>query len=341
MSAAGLPYRLRPHKAVDRRIFLELLTRYERWQPLDGHAYVSMAAYTMEDQKLVHRLLGIQRLLAFDRETSIVDRQLFNRPTSDSRCVAADSTVVVSDLEGFVRGAGIEDSAGYIVWLDYTDPNRIRTQLGEFQQLAGQMAAGDIVKVTVNAAPGSWGANKRTEDREEGPALKELLRTRTYEKLRSRLGDFVAPEVTADGLDESELAQALARAFGLAANRAIRPTNRLALEPLSVVRYADGLQMLSVTAAMVERARVAELRAKLQLHDWAFGSASWHDVRFMAVPDLTVRERLYLERNAHLTAPAITTEVGFDFDEATGMPGFLDNYAGYYRHYPMLSPVEL
>lgn len=341
MSGASLPYRLRPHKAVDRRIFMELLTRYERWKPLDQHCYVSMAAYTMEDQKLVHRLLGIERLLAFDRDQTVVDRQLFNRPTNEARCIAATASEVVTDMEATVRDAGIADAAGYIVWLDYTDPNQIGRQLRDFQGYAAQMAVGDIVKVTVNAAPSSWGANKRHDDREEGPALREVLRARTYEKLRSRLGDLVAPEVQPEDLNDAGLAQALARAFSIAANRAIRPTNPLALEPLSVVRYADGLQMLSITATVVERSRVADLRATLQLDSWAFGSSAWHDVRYIAVPDLTVRERLFLERNAHLTSGEIGEEVGFDFDSATGMAGFLANYASYYRHYPMLSPVEL
>ena len=31
MRGASVPYHLRPHKSVDRRLFLDLLMRFERW----------------------------------------------------------------------------------------------------------------------------------------------------------------------------------------------------------------------------------------------------------------------------------------------------------------------
>ena len=75
MSGASLPYHLRPHKSVDRRLFLDLLMRLERWRPLVDYAYISMGAYPLEDHKLVHRHLGIDKLIAFDNDEKIVARQ--------------------------------------------------------------------------------------------------------------------------------------------------------------------------------------------------------------------------------------------------------------------------
>ena len=72
MSGASIPYHLRPHKSVDRRLFLDLLTRYERWKPLADYIYISMGAYPLEDHKLVHRHLGISRLISFDLENDTV-----------------------------------------------------------------------------------------------------------------------------------------------------------------------------------------------------------------------------------------------------------------------------
>lgn len=341
MTAEALPYRLRPHKAVDRRLFLDLLSRWERWQPLDRHVYVSMAGYTMEDQKLVHRLVGIDRLLAFDRNSDIVDRQMFNRPTHEARCVVASADEITADIDLAVRSAGIDDASGYVVWLDYTSPAQIGEQLREFRTLAAQLAPGDIVRVTVNAAPQSWGRQRRDDDRVEGQELREVLRGRIYEMLRTRLGDALAPEIEPNMLDDEGLASALARAFGISANRAVRPTSGRRLVPLSIVRYADGLQMLSITAALVEDANIGAMRERLGLDAWPFSVSEWSDVRFIAVPDLTIRERLYLERNTHRTSAEIAEDVGFDFDGTTGMPDFLENYRSYYRHYPALSPVEL
>ena len=340
MSGAGLPYRLRPHKAVDRRLFLELLTRWERWQPLHQHAYVSMAGYTMEDQKLVHRVIGIDRLLAFDMDSNIVGRQLFNRPTDQARCVVATADEITADIDRAVLSSGIEDAKGYVVWLDYTSPNQIRRRVNEFTALVGQLKAGDIVRVTVNAAPQSWEAGQENRKPEQGAPSREERRTSIYGKLRSRLGDMLPPDVNAGGLDDEGLAVALARSFGVAGHRAVN-AGGLRLEPLSIVRYADGLQMLSITAGVVEAGQESEMRDRLGLSDWPFSVTDWQKAHLIVVPDLTVRERLYLERHTHWTPVEITDGVGFDFDQASQSIGFLQNYKSYYRHYPVLSPIEL
>ena len=340
MSGAGLPYRLRPHKAVDRRLFLELLTRWERWQPLHRHAYVSMAGYTMEDQKLVHRVVGIDRLLAFDMDANIVGRQLFNRPTEEAKCIVATADEITADIDQSVLSAGIEDAAGYVVWLDYTSPRQIRNQINEFTSLASQLSAGDIVRVTVNAAPQSWGAGQ--EDRRPGQAVpsREERRASIHEMLRSRLGDLLPADVLAESLDDEGLAVALARSFGIAGHRAVN-AGSLRLEPLSIVRYADGLQMLSITAGLVEAGNEGEMRERLSLAEWPFAVENWQRAHLIVVPDLTIRERLYLERHTHRTTAEIGADVGFNFDQASQAVGFLENYRSYYRHYPVLSPIEL
>src|SRR5690348_4779175 len=98
MSGASIPYHLRPHKAVDRRLFLDLLTRFERWRSLSGYAYLSMGAYPLEDHKLVHRLFGLTKLVAFDLEAEVVARQNFNKPIDTCRCVQMKSGDVVADI---------------------------------------------------------------------------------------------------------------------------------------------------------------------------------------------------------------------------------------------------
>ena len=60
MSGETVPYRLRPHKAVDRRLFLALLGRCERWVDLRDHVYVSMDGET----RAVHLADGPVKLAA-------------------------------------------------------------------------------------------------------------------------------------------------------------------------------------------------------------------------------------------------------------------------------------
>ena len=164
MSGAVVPYHLRPHKAVDRRLFLDLLSRCERWRPLQDYAYVSMGGYPLEDHKAIHRRFGITQLLAFDLDEGIVKRQLFNRPIAACKCIHRTSGEVVADLDRTLSEANFGNAEGLILWLDYTKAAELGVQLREFQRSLEQIAAGDIVRVTINAKADNLGTVRRTRD---------------------------------------------------------------------------------------------------------------------------------------------------------------------------------
>lgn len=339
MSGETVPYRLRPHKAVDRRLFLALLSRCERWVDLNDHVYASMGAYSLEDHKLVHRMLGVRRLLTFDMLPAVVARQKFNRPADGCRCVCLTSGQFTADVSSSVESAGIADAEGFVVWLDYTSPKEIPVQLREFQKLVAQFAPGDIVRVTVNAEFDYWAGPKKRRDgspiplpEKQATALKHLI---------DKLGEYMPNGIKAEQLDAEGTARVLSAAFGIAANKGVPARDGNLLEPISITRYADGQQMLSMTSIVVPRDDRDRMRKQMALKDWPFASTGWQDVKSLIVPDLTVRERLYLEQNARKTGAHIEKAVGFDFDEVTGMPGFIENFKQYYRHYPALTPVEL
>lgn len=338
MSGASLPYRLRPNKAVDRRLFMDLLIRCERYGDLIDHAYVSMAAYALEDQKLVHRLLGIGRLLAFDGDEGIVARQHWNRPIDACKCRKYFSGDLVADVDSALQASGIPDAEGYIVWLDYTAPKDLYVQLGEFQTLATQFKHRDIVRVTVNAEYGYWTGPTRVGGK---PVPTEELQGKAFERLQAALGEYFPPGISAREMGPEAVALVISKAFGRAAGKAVPAVTGDVLEPLSITRYADGQQMLSMTAMRVRAGERAAMRSKLGLQEWPFASKDWSDVKYLAVADLTIRERLFLERNASKSSAAIESAVGFNFDAVTELPGFLDNFRKYYRHYPALTPVEL
>jgi len=334
MSGSTLPYRLRPHKAVDRRLFVDLLNRYERWRDLDDHVYVSMAAFAMEDQKLVHRVLGLRRLVAFDMNDDVVGRQEFNRPTNETKCVTSTASAMVGDIVTNVERAGINDARGYIVWLDYTDPKEIGQQISDFASLLPQLAPNDIVRVTVNANWDWWGGRSPPSD----PVSLPVRQVKAMKKLREKVARYLPTDVREASLDEHGICVALARCFGKAADGVVRGARQF--EPLSIIRYADGQQM-TITGAIVESSSRVALRGKLGLSVWPFSSANWTDVNFVAVPDLTARERLFLEREATRGAAELSASLGFDLEAAAEMPGFIANFERYYRHYPAFTAVEL
>ncbi|WP_308909469.1 O-methyltransferase [Pseudokordiimonas caeni] len=339
MSGSSIPYHIRQHKAVDRRLFLDLLARLERWQSLKDYAYISMGAYPLEDHKQVFRHLGLTKLISFDLDPTIVARQRFNIPVNSCRCIERASADLVDNLEAVLEECEIEGSSKVIVWLDYTAPKEIGTQLREFEALLNNLGEGDIVRLTLNANPDSLFPAKR--DNGEN-ILTEKVIAKRLERLTERIGDYLPSWVEAQHMTEQDLPQALSEAVGKAALNAFPASDPKTFTPLSIVRYADGQQMLTVTGVVHQKAEADALLAATEFSDWPFYSGSWSEVNLLLVPALTPRERLFFERAVLTDTPAsIAAEIGFSQIDETEVGTFLENYRKYCRFYPTLLTAEL
>jgi len=339
VSAAALPYHLRPHKAVDRRLFLDLLNRCERWRPLIRDAYLSMGAYPLEDHKLVHRMLGISRLIAFDDDENVVARQRFNRPVDTFRCFKRKSRELIDQLDQILSEAECADAEGLIFWLDYTSPSQLGEQVREFETLLDKLKAGDIARITVNAHLAALGDAK-------GPDGKHItadqLRQNRFGRLKARIGDYLPSDAKPSDMTPERLPLLISQAFGKAAGKALPVTGENTFAPLSVVRYSDGQQMLSMTGMVIPRTKKTELISRLDLASWPFASNDWRTVHRLEVPDLTLRERLFLERAAATSDYGeVSEKLGFIFGDDVELETFLENYKNYYRFYPTLLSAEV
>lgn len=338
MSGSSIPYHLRPHKAVDRRLFLDLLSRYERWLPLLGHVYISMGAFPLEDHKQAYRILGLTKLVAFDMEDHIVSRQRFNRPTEACHCLRYSSGEFIDQLNQILEERGFGTSR-IIFWLDYTRPSELGEQIREFEALLGKLREGDIVRVTVNAEPEALSSSRRTR---RGRLSTLELQKERLKRLRQRISEYLPSDTTPDHMTEDLLPVVIASAFGKAASKAFPPQSPTTFAPLSIVRYADGQQMLSITGAVTEKARLNEMTSKMGLAYWPLASTQWDAVHQLLVPSLTIRERLFLERCILSAAPPdIIAELGFDQAGEIPMDRFLESYRDYYRFYPTLLAAEV
>lgn len=338
MSGASIPYHLRPHKSVDRRIFLDLLSRIERWQPIGDFAYLSMGAYPLEDHKLIHRHFGVRRLISFDMEGDIVARQNFNRPIGACRCVVGKSGEIVSDLQRVLESCDAGEAPGVIVWLDYTSPKQIGVQVREFESLLNSdpVGPGSIVRVTVNAHP------RDQSDSYGGPPRPIAeLQAEQFQNLKNKLGQYLPSWAGANLMNEADLPKVLAAAFAKAALNALPAGGELDFIPLSLVRYADGQQMLSITGTVVRVADIDSVRTRLALDSWPFSSSDWSTIHKLVVPDLTLRERLFLERVVvSSNAQEISDGLAFKLFADIPVKDFIDSYQHYYRFYPTLLSAE-
>lgn len=232
----------------------------------------------------------------------------------------------------------IDDAAGVIVWLDYTDPNEIQHQIREFQDLIDKLRVGDIVRVTVNAhfseyadpVPKGQPQPKKTEKQQK-----------TFQKLQSKIGDYLPSDASAADMTPPGLTLLLSRSFGSAVHKAFQPTSANTFKPLSVTRYADGLQMLTMTGAVIKKTEEQALTSALDLKQWPFASKDWSTIHHLVVPALTLRERLFLEREVGGRPGRIGKKLRFFSTADVSIKDFLKSYKDYYRFYPTLLSADV
>ncbi|QDH68954.1 O-methyltransferase [Marilutibacter alkalisoli] len=343
MSGSSLPYRLRPNKAVDRELFLSLLMRLTPKLGLEKYHYVGLGGPFLEDFRLLHSRIGIGRkkgsrtvgrLTCVESELEIHKRQRFNRPVASIKCVH-------STLEEFLDQTTFTTPA--IIWFDYTTPRGIALQIQRFAETVGTMPIGSILRVTLNADPGSLGeppSGKNLSVEVDGEASADRAHKPTkaewrFQRFNERLGKLVPSGVSADAMTFRKYGPTILRVLKLAVEKQALSFADRRIEWALATHYADGQPM--VTAALVVCSREDSAAEKL-IKDWEF-YATPDDPHRIELPALSSLERLTMESNSN-----VLRKLGFDLAEVVDSRLGVDPVAvfkKFYRLYPHFSRVEL
>lgn len=317
MSAgSSLPYRLRPNKAVDRELFLSLLMRLAPMMRLERHHYVGLGGPFLEDFRLIHARLGVDRRTCLEVEEEVHKRQQFNRPIESIECIHLS-------LEDYLDGHDFERPA--VIWFDYTEPKPIIDQVGRFARTIGEVPIDSVLRITLNANPSSLG--KPSENLSE-----RALWAWRLEKFRDRLGALFPSDVTADGMETRTYGQSILRAVYLAVEKEVLShVDRQVVWALST-HYADGQPM--VTAALIV-CKATETSIERLVKGWGFYSPPDKPLR-VDLPALSTLERLTMESNADARA-----KLGFELPESYLGEDPFGVFKKCYRIYPHFSRVEL
>lgn len=338
MSGASLPYALRQNKFVDRRIFIDLLSRLERYVPLDDHVYISMGGATLEDHRLAHAVIGMKRLVSFDNTDWVVKRQAFNRPVDYVKIIKKQSSDLIANFSSEMRSLGFGGAPNAAIWLDYTKPSQLGVQVRELHQLLDILQPHDVVRITVNASSSAIYSPRIVDEKLEPASVFRPIR---LSKLSDRLNDYMPEGVTAEEMTDDGLPSVIARAIQKAVKAAFPADNDSVAMPLSIVKYNDGQQMLSCTLFIIERSQIEQFLARAKPEEWPFYSKDWEDIHEISVPDLTLRERLFInERIPTKTPIEVSNDLGFHFDgDAPSAEKYITQYQKYYRFYPQFHHV--
>lgn len=327
MNAQTIPYHLRPNKAVERNLFMDLLSIVNAYRRITDYSYIGLGGPFLEDFKSMHEIFEIKRMISIEMDDSVHKRQLFNAPVNCINCIMKISGEFIDDYMS-------EGNA--VFWLDYSNPKEILTQLDEIRTLIPKLIPGDIVKITLNAHPEGflgkpWGYIKAQK-------RKKAVRDYRLRELAKRLPEYFPEDTTPEMMDDGIYPIVLCKAIEIAVKKGLEGFPGKLLQPLALFIYADSRRspMLTVTGIILEENDVTEFLIRTDIQKWKFAKTDWGSPLEIRVPQLSIRERLCIDSMLPLHNGEPIYRM-FDYID----PGELENYTRYYRHYPYFSKVLL
>lgn len=319
------PYHLRANKAVDRFLLIEALRRLNGLINVSDYTYYGFGGPFLEDCRLLHEYFPELSLVSLEKDGQTYRRQEFHKFSKD----VVLKKMALCDFLPQLKSQGKE-----ILWLDYTDMSWDRIR--EFMELLDIANNGTVIKVTVRADGG---------EREMAPIGKKSS-TRVAEfriKIEQEFAEVCPTRIDDKELCPGELPTFFQRLFQIAAEKALPASVGSVFQPIDSVRYSDGTTMLSITGIVWPLSKVEQLRKKLE--GWRFANLSWEPPRKVAMPILSVKERLFLE--AHISAHGndergLVKVLGYDLgDGEEDTLKKLGQYADFHRYYPYFAKVTV
>lgn len=325
---SSVAYRLRPNKAVDRELFLSLLSRLSANLRLEQYVYVGLGGPFLEDFRLVHARIGIDRMICVESEEAVHRRQSFNRPIESIQCVHAN-------LEEFLETSDFD--APVVLWLDFTEPRTVVSQIEAFARQTCELPINSIVRITLNANPTSLGKPPigQTAVALPGEAKaggKETELEWRLARFKERLGGSSPSGLSPEDMTHRNFGGSLLEALRLCAERQILDHPERKLVWALATHYADGQAMVTATAIVVSE---ADQHVSPVVEAWPYVSTPQQPLR-LDVPALSTLERLTMESS---TNPK--EKMGYDLPMSDMGEDPFDAFRRFYRVYPHFARVDL
>lgn len=329
MSGATLAYNLRRNKYVERQLFMEVLSRFSRWQEIGSYLYIGFGGVYFEEFKLLHTRFSIKKMISLEREEWMLARQELNIPYGCITPFHGSSSDLVINIDTY---RAIGETTNLLIWLDYVTPSELPTQLSEVRSLISKLEHGDILKITFSLHTG-W-LNKGYSDN---------VLTNRLENLQTQLGSaYLAEGISINDVTNESLPHIYLDALKRKIAEGLAENANLEFLPLGCYTYNDGTPMLTVTGALVDRGAQPVFIDRVDLGKLDFTSPHW-EVHQIEVPDMSLQERLEIDKKlSGKTAEEIAGELPFRFekddDESLNL---IRNYLKLYRFYPNYHRVQI
>ena len=304
-------FRLRPAKAVERKMFIEVCGRMSAFSNILGFRYVGLGSPFFNDFTMMHRRYGLKNMICIEREVQHEKRFLFNRPFDCIRMEWGDSNEVLPGLPW----TGIPT----IVWMDYDD-RMSDSMLADIRTILSQLETGSLVFFTIQAKGTSFG-------NDELSPLEDFI---------EHLGEFVPIDVTERDMRGKAFQKLVWRVLDNEITRVLDQRNAATPEQNTVlykqlfnIMYRDDVLMTTI-GGVVYRADQGQRLATCEFEDFEFVRCG-EEALEIKVPSLTHREQWKLDTRL----PGGPAELEFLAAKE------ISEYGKIYRYYPTFVESDL
>ncbi len=239
-TATFIAYDLRPAKQAERRILLDFLKCADvSAVPVSNCRYVGMGGTKFYDFHLMHRFLGIDRMVSLERDSDLQDRAAFNCPyhfITVRRTTAA--AFLASDL----------DDTPTVYWLDYDDG--ISAEItADIMSLGARMIVGGFAFVTTCAEPPRILTGQNAENR--------------LEFFHSTLADF-SMGLTLEDMEAANFPRTVRHILLAAFKNAFASRTDGELRPLFQVLYRDSMNMMTIGGCFAAKDDTSKIEERVR-----------------------------------------------------------------------------
>jgi hypothetical protein len=285
-SSYRVQYDMRPAKQVERRMIIDALQRLAAAGfPIAHYQYTGFGAIYFIDFVLLHKLLGLNKLLSLEHEANLESRVMFNRPFSCIRVRMAPASSEIPNLSRDVR---------HIVWLDY-DGVLHKDFLSDIQSATTILPAGSMLLVTVDVEPPEDYDYKTVEP--DFDSSKEVLGPKHWRRyFEHHASAFLRLGLSDDDFAKSRLILRSTEILKAAFTKSIVARSELRFLPMFNFAYKDSHSMLTMGGMIAGPAEKRQLQTS-SIGDTVYYRDDFESPPFeIRVPSLTRKERSYLDR---------------------------------------------
>lgn len=264
------------------------------------------------------------KLISFENQEEVFKRQQFHKFSSTLQLEYSDFDVDRLDPE--------EDFA---IWLDYTDLGRQEFDL--FTDTLSKIKSRSIVKITVPISR-PWlpreGFGVAVPNNQQGLDKEN----RRIEGFKNELGDYVPTGLSRNDFIDGQVPRLILRMIRLASETALSQGQNFTFIPFFATTYDDGTKMLNVAGVVLDRSTDDVAKVESSFRGWEWGFSSWEEspILDIALPDLTAKERLTIEKHLPVVhgGDTLATVLGYTLEG-------LEEYSRLHLFSPLFGRIQL